>query len=174
MDLHWRNASPWCFLESQLRFFFTSIINCKHWNQTQEEIQDFNEFSNENNGVLSNPCSLNTYINWFMNLALLHSLHSFIILVIIKSCFTRLSLCSLPLFITLPLKWLAFKAPVIDRQDGFPEPIRQEIPWLVSNEPGKFKGDILYHQVWVWLAVMSCFVLLLTSQVGMSTLMYDG
>ena len=81
---------------------------------------------------------------------------------------------SLPLSITLPLKWLAFKAPVIDRQDGFPEPIRQEIPWLVTNEPGKFKGDILYHQVWVWLAVMSCFVLLLTSQVGVSTLMYDG
>jgi len=35
------------------------------------------------------------------------------------------------------MRGAAFHAPVIDRQDGFPpEPIREEMPWLVRNELG--------------------------------------
>ena len=47
----------------------------------------------------------------------------------------------LPLY-SLPPKFLStiekccIHASVIDRQDGFPEPIREEMPWLVRKEPG--------------------------------------
>ena len=34
----------------------------------------------------------------------------------------------LPLFISPPLGSVAFHAPLIDRHDGFPEPIRKESP----------------------------------------------
>ena len=42
----------------------------------------------------------------------------------------------LPPYISPPLRSAAFRSPVIDRQGGFTEPIREELPWLVRNEPG--------------------------------------
>ena len=42
---------------------------------------------------------------------------------------------SLSMF-SLPLRIVTFLAPVIDRHDGFPQPIREEIPRLVRNDAG--------------------------------------
>ena len=47
-------------------------------------------------------------------------------LVITKKCL--LPLCSFPPYVSPPLRNVVFHAPVTDRQDGFPEPIREEMP----------------------------------------------
>ena len=55
-----------------------------------------------------------------------------------------------PPYITLPLRSVEFThlwwsydnavcTHVIYKQDGFPEPIREEMPWLVRNEQGAHK-----------------------------------
>jgi len=38
-----------------------------------------------------------------------------------------------PIYVSPPLKSVEFPIHVIDRQDGFPEPITEKISWLVRN-----------------------------------------
>ena len=44
---------------------------------------------------------------------------------------------SLPAQVSRPLRSVAFYELVIDRQDGFPASIMEEMPSLVGNEPGE-------------------------------------
>ena len=45
-----------------------------------------------------------------------------------KTMKRKLKKSPLPLYVSPPLRTITFHAPVIDREDGFPEPIREEMP----------------------------------------------
>ena len=46
-------------------------------------------------------------------------------------------ICPLPPYVSLPFGYVAFHPPMLNRKDGFPEPIMEKIPWLVRNELGE-------------------------------------